>query len=595
MGRHLVLIAVLCSLSNPSKMFALPATQATTPSQNAPQQPGKSVSVPNNTQVLGKLLTNLDAGQAKVGDPVDVRINEDIKSGHHVRVKSGSTLNGHITSVQPFSSETSQCIVAILFDRITVKNGEQMRLNLDIQALAPEMDVKVDTLEDVRGMNGVQQDALAAGHLDVVTGTIDGLSHESRGVYGLKGISIANQTEKGERISLVVSKSGNVQLKKGSQLVLRVVVRKSSLHETSPAPVTSALNENAAFVVPPSVDDFVPPVSPGVTCNLPAVLQGVGTRMSQLVENLEKFSATEHIDHYRVDSAGALGSEETRSFEYVVTVLQDPVSGFQLDEYRNGSTDPAQFPAAIATEALPVMALIFHPLLASDFEMSCEGRGQWEGRPAWQVRFEQRKDRPNRIRYYKISGNYYPVALKGRAWIDVSTSQVLGLETDLVQPVKVIDLKYEHLSIEYGEVQFHSHTVQLWLPKTAELYWERHGHRYYRRHDFSGFKVFAVDTHQNQNLPKGSYSFTNTSSQDVMGVLTITPVASSNLKAVSVKFVVPAGGSVLKSLGPGKDVAIPGELVDSAKYVYQGPEGSVNVEANLATESTLEVIPQPQP
>jgi hypothetical protein len=41
------------------------------------------------------------------------------------------------------------------------------------------------------------------------------------------------------------------------------------------------------------------------------------------------------------------------------------------------------------------------------------------------------------------------------------------------------------------------------------------------------------------------------------------------------------------------DVAIPGELVDSAKYVYQGPEGSVNVEANLATESTLEVIPQP--
>jgi hypothetical protein len=35
--------------------------------------------------------------------------------------------------------------------------------------------------------------------------------------------------------------------------------------------------------------------------------------------------------------------------------------------------------------------------------------------------------------------------------------------------------------------------------------------------------------------------------------------------------------------------------VDSAKYVYQGPKGSVNVEANLATESTLEVIPQPQP
>ena len=593
MGRYLVSIAVLLLLSTPCKIFVSSATQATTPTQSTSPSPGKSVNVPNNTQVLGKLLTNIDAGEAKIGDPVDVRINEDIKSGHHVRVKSGSTLNGHITSVQTFSTETSQCVIAILFDRITLMNGEQVGLNLDIQALAPEMDVKTDTLLDARGMRGVEQDALAAGHLDVVSGTIDGLSHESRGVYGLKGISIANQTEKGERISLVVSKSGNVRLKKGSQLVMQVVIRKSSLHETSPAPVTSVLNENAAFVVPPSVDDVVPSVSPAVTCNLPAVLHGVGTRMTQLVENLEKFSATEHIDHYRVDSAGALRSEESRSFEYVVTVLQDPVSGFQLDEFRNGSTDPAQFPAGIATEALPVMALIFHPLLAPDFKMSCEGLGQWDGHPAWQVRFEQRQDRPNRIRYYKIQGNYYPVALKGRAWIDSKTHQMLRLETDLVQPVKVIDLKYEHLSIEYGEVQFHSHSVQLWLPKTAELYWERHGHRYYRRHDFSDFKVFAVETHQNQKLPKGSYSFTNTSSQNVTGVLTVTPIAGSKLSPVSLTFVVPAGGSVLKSLGPGKDVVIPGELVESAKYVYKGPEGAVNVEANLATESTLEVIPEP--
>jgi hypothetical protein len=33
--------------------------------------------------------------------------------------------------------------------------------------------------------------------------------------------------------------------------------------------------------------------------------------------------------------------------------------------------------------------------------------------------------------------------------------------------------------------------------------------------------------------------------------------------------------------------------VETAKYVYKGPEGAVNVEANLATESTLEVIPEP--
>lgn len=144
------------------------------------------------------------------------------------------------------------------------------------------------------------------------------------------------------------------------------------------------------------------------------------------------------------------------------------------------------------------------------------------------------------------------MALKGRAWIDAATYQVLRLETDLVRPVKEIELANERLSIEYGEVQFHSHDLQLWLPKTAELYWERHRHRYYRRHDFSDFKVFAVDTNQKLQDPKESYSFTNTSTHDVTGVLTVIPVASSNLSAVSVRFVVPAGGSVLKALGPGQ-------------------------------------------
>jgi hypothetical protein len=385
-----------------------------------------------------------------------------------------------------------------------------------------------------------------------------------------------------------------IEIKTGGLETLFLVMR------TDPTIVSSVgfpgtAKENAAFHIPPGVDELVPKVSAGVSCNLPAVLNGVGMRMTQLVSNLEKFSATENIEHFRVDKAGTLRSRESRSFEYVVLVLQDPVQGFQLDEYRNGSTDPSQFPAGIATEALPVMALIFHPLLASDFKLACEGLGQWDGRPAWQVRFEQRPDRPNRIRYYKIQGNYYPVALKGRAWIDAATYQMLRLETDLVQPVKGIELTNERLSIEYGEVQFHSHTMQLWLPKTAELYWERHGRQYYRRHDFSQFKVFAVDTNQNLQRPKESYSFTNTSGHDVTGVLTVTPTAGSNLNAVSVKFIVPAGRTVLKSLGTGKDVSIPGELVESARYVYEGAAGSVNVDANLATESTLEVVPEFSP
>jgi hypothetical protein len=393
-----------------------------------------------------------------------------------------------------------------------------------------------------------------------------------------------------------VTAKQTIEIKAGHGLeTLSLVMKTESLPAASAPDFPAVAKENAPFHIPPGIDEVVPPVLPGASCDLPAVLHGVGLRMTQLVANLEKFSATEHIEHFRVDAADTLRSRESRSFDYLVLVSQNSDHGFQLDEYRDGTTDPSQFPAGIATEALPVMALIFHPVMVSDFNISCEGLGQWDGRPAWQVRFEQRQDRANRIRYYKIHGNYYPVALKGRAWIDAATFQVLRLETDLVRPVKEIELAQERLSIEYGEVQFHSHELQLWLPKSAELYWDRHRHSYYRRHDFSNFKIFAVDTNQKLQRPKESYSFTNTSTHDVTGVLTVTPVASSNLRAVSVKFVIPAGASVLKSLGLGKDVSIPGDLVESARYVYDAPAGSVNVDANLATESTLEVIPRASP
>ncbi len=178
--------------------------------------------------------------------------------------------------------------------------------------------------------------------------------------------------------------------------------------------------------------------------------------MTEFVANLEKFSATEQVEHFKINAAGLRGSPDVRSFDYVVLVSRNRWGLFQLDEYRNGSVDPAQFPAGIATVGLPAMALIFHPILASDFDFKCEGLGQSGGRAAWQIHFAQRPDRPSRIRQYIIQKNSYPVPIKGRAWIDPGTDQVVRLDSELIKPIPEIALAKERLSIEYGSVEFHS-------------------------------------------------------------------------------------------------------------------------------------------
>jgi hypothetical protein len=217
--------------------------------------------------------------------------------------------------------------------------------------------------------------------------------------------------------------------------------------------------------------------------------------------NVPRFTATERMEHREVGKAGNSRAPETRTFNYLAEMQEIRPGMLTMEETRNGSASLDSFPARLATLGLPVMALIFHPYFVDEYSMTCEGLGQWQGQPAWQVHFQQRPDRAARIRGYVINYRSFPVRLKGRAWIAADSYQVLHLETDLLEPVPGIRLLSEHLAIEYRPVLFQKQNVELWLPESAEVYMDFHGHRYYRRHSFSDFRLFSVDATQQIQPP----------------------------------------------------------------------------------------------
>jgi tetratricopeptide (TPR) repeat protein len=380
--------------------------------------------------------------------------------------------------------------------------------------------------------------------------------------------------------------------------------RKKGVPMAAPSPAElppATMIANAAPVILPStnsvwnrpgIDEFVPKVAPNVACDLPQVLRRTGKRVEQLTNSLERFTATERVEHSPVDKKGNLRSPETRAFDYVVSVSHKSDGLIQLAEYRDGTTDPALFPASIATDGLPAMALVFHPRMSSDFHFVCEGLGQASGRPAWQVHFQQKANRPSRIRAYIISGNFHAVPLKGRAWIDASTYQVVRLESELVKPMPEIGLRREDLSIDYAPVQFRSRDVQLWLPSRAELLVDLGNKPFYRTHTFSKFELFSVGTGQQLGAPKESYSFTNISDQDIDGELTVTPVGGRSLSPISIAFTIPSRRSIYKTVGHGKDLDISPDSIASARFVYAGAPGVIQAEAKLTSASTLEIVPE---
>jgi hypothetical protein len=340
------------------------------------------------------------------------------------------------------------------------------------------------------------------------------------------------------------------------------------------------------------LEESVPAVEDGVACPTQRVLKGVGQRMVELVSNLERFSATERVEHFSVAGEDIHGSPQRRKFNYVVTVSRNSTGTFMLEEYRDGQAGPDEFPAHVASLGLPGLALLFHPEVSSDFTFTCEGLGQWGGRAAWQIRFAQRADRPVRMRSYSVNGRTFYVHLEGRAWIDPGSYQVIRLETELAKPIPEIQLALEHIAIDYGLVQFRTQKVQIWLPRDAQLYVDRKNHRYYRKHSFSDYQVFNIDTSQNDQSPKQSYSFTNLSDRDIFGVLSVEPTAGVNREPVTLSFTVPARGRVFKIVGPGKDVDLPVNEIATAKFTHSGTNDELKVDVALGTETTLEVIPQ---
>jgi hypothetical protein len=338
-------------------------------------------------------------------------------------------------------------------------------------------------------------------------------------------------------------------------------------------------------------DDGGAVLDPGTTCPAEQILGSVTQRVKEFVSSVEKFTATETIEHYPVDKDGQRKRPDIRKFAYVVTVARDGNS-FYLDEYRNGDIDQEKFPAGIATVGLPAVVLVFHPHFSADFDFSCDGLVHVHGHDYWQLRFAQRLDRRVRIESYIVNGSANPIYLQGRAWIDPAKGQVVRIESQLEKPNPRIELSQQHQIIQYTAVKFTTTGQTIWLPQSAEVYVERHGKRYYRRHSFQDFRLFNVDTSQTFKPPKGSYTFTNLSDRALAGELTVKPVEGLKGGPIALHFEVPAHGTVVKIVGLGKDVNLPAEQVGSAQFVHTGSSNdAVKVDVNLATETTLDIIP----
>ena len=255
---------------------------------------------------------------------------------------------------------------------------------------------------------------------------------------------------------------------------------------------------------PSDVDQARPAVSKAVPCPVDQVIQGAGERVGELVENVNNINATEKVNYETLNAIGRATSSQRRSYDYLALISDNAHGLPMIEENRKETSGQENLPQGIAPFGLQGLALVFHPQLRMDFQMTCEGMGNWRGQPAWVVYFRQNPNRPKRLRSYKATnGRLFAVGLKGRAWILADSFQIVRMEADIMSPVVQIGLLSEEDAIEYGPVAFQSRKTQLWLPISADSYFYFHRHAYHRHHDFTSYRLFSVGSTQRISPPKG--------------------------------------------------------------------------------------------
>ncbi len=298
-----------------------------------------------------------------------------------------------------------------------------------------------------------------------------------------------------------------------AQKLLDALQKPESTAPTGSAPTPASTNQHPAPSLvsdlmpppkwmPPDVDDSMPAVESTASCPLQKIQEEVGSRVSDFVDAVNRIAATESLENEVIDRSGLPVRRTSQNYSYVASVRQVRPGMYVMEEYRNGTMDLDQFPERIATLGLSALVMIFHPMYVGDYELACEGLSHWHGGLAWQVHFRQKPDTPARLRSYRVNARSFSISLRGRAWISADNFQIVSLETDLVSPVPQIQLRAEHITVEYMPVKFTSHNQQLWLPESAEIYFDYGNRRMHRRHHFRDYMLFAVDERQQISLPK---------------------------------------------------------------------------------------------
>ena len=221
--------------------------------QEAAKTGESEASVGPGTSINAKLNSSVDSKKAKPGDPVSAEVTEPLKSSDgRTILPKGTKLVGQVTQASARGKGDSQSMLGMQFEKAVTKSKQEVQLkDVVLQAVAPPPMSSPAAMPSPGGPGGASSTPSnpsmsgstggartgssttgsnptnpypgTAGQTEAMGGESDGpIPPNSRGVYGIPGVSMARANTNNGPSTVLISNDKNIHLDSGTRLLLTV-------------------------------------------------------------------------------------------------------------------------------------------------------------------------------------------------------------------------------------------------------------------------------------------------------------------------------------------------------------------------------------
>jgi hypothetical protein len=232
----------------PAQDSATQQAPQTTQGSTKPAQTGQQRRIAPGSVIPVQLSKGVDAKKAKIGDEVDAKVTQDMKSVNgELLIAKDTKVVGHVTEAQARSKEQKESQIGIAFDSAVMKDGAVSSLPMSIQAvIAPQNPNNPNSDSSASSGGGAASSDPASGSSgrsgnmsgrapqgspsdvggaqpsgDTTSNTRPPITANTQGVIGISNYELSTSGDEAHG-SVVHSEKGNVKLESGTLLLLKV-------------------------------------------------------------------------------------------------------------------------------------------------------------------------------------------------------------------------------------------------------------------------------------------------------------------------------------------------------------------------------------